>query len=337
MLLNIREMQNSFTRGRTDLSWLPVKAVLFAFMLLTVSFAALANAAIDLSKLPSKQIPLADVRFISASDGQYLAYRQYVPRNAEASAIVLHGVGFHSGIGLQYLAYPLASKHRIAVYTPDLRGHGRSAGDGLSPIKTTTLWIDLDTIIEFVRSQNKSRPLIIVAHSSAARLLLNYINWREKPLRADGIVFIAPDLGDEAALYRSKDGSYFESELLGSLTSKLTFGLACKTCTAGVVKHSNETTFSFPGLLTNYNNAFAGALALKKPYMAVRRLRLPFEVIGASKDEYVQGGKTKMFFSQNGRKPWLIGNELVRNESHFSILGSADELIAAFVEGLGKP
>lgn len=296
-------------------------------------FAGSVTANIDLTRLPDTEVPLATAKFLSAEDGEKLAYRQYIPRNAKASVVLLHGVGFHSGIGLQHLAFPLAAEHDVAVYTPDLRGHGRSAGDALSPGRVNTLWQDMDTVLNFVRSQDKVRPLVIVAHSSAARVLLNYMAWKVTP-RFDGIVFIAPDLGESAELYRSKESNYYESVLLGSLTGKLTFGFGCSGCVAGKVQHSNENTFAHPGLVKEYNFAFAKALALSKPYMAVRRLRIPFAMIAGSSDEYIQGGRTKMYFKQNGRTPWMRANELIKGASHFSVLTEADDLVAKFIDGL---
>ena len=139
------------------------RAALISLLLFSWLFAGSAAAGIDLTKLPDTEAPLASVKFLSAADGEKLAYRQYIPRNARASVVLLHGVGFHSGIGLQHLAYPLAAEHDIAVYTPDLRGHGRSAGDALAPPKVATLWSDMDTVLNYVRSQDKVRPLVVVA------------------------------------------------------------------------------------------------------------------------------------------------------------------------------
>lgn len=312
---------------------LPGRISTIYLMLFCWLLAGHVTADIDLTRLPDTDVPLASTKFLSAEDGEKLAYRQYIPRDARASVLLLHGVGFHSGIGLQHLAYPLAAEHNVAVYTPDLRGHGRSAGDALTPGRVTTLWKDMDTVLNYVRSQDKVRPLVVVAHSSAARLLLNYMAWKVTP-RLDGIVFISPDLGESAELYRSKEGNYYESVLLGSLTGQLTFGFGCSGCVAGRVQHSNENTFAHPGLVKDYNFAFAKALSLSKPYMAVRRLRIPFAMVAGSSDEYIQGGRTKMYFKQNGRTPWMRENELIKGASHFSVLTEADDLVAKFIDGL---
>jgi acylglycerol lipase len=72
---------------------------------------------------------LAAIQTLRASDDIALAYRAYLPAEPTAVVVFYHGGGAHSGAGYAHLAAGLRDGPEVAVYTPDIRGHGESAGE----------------------------------------------------------------------------------------------------------------------------------------------------------------------------------------------------------------
>ena len=72
---------------------------------------------------------LAASQTLRASDDIALAYRAYLPAEPTAVVVFYHGGGAHSGAGYAHLAAGLRDGPQVAVYTPDIRGHGESAGE----------------------------------------------------------------------------------------------------------------------------------------------------------------------------------------------------------------
>lgn len=73
---------------------------------------------------PSKLEP-ASPEFLDSDDGVRLACRRYIPPKPRATVLFYHGGGAHSGLGYQHLGNGLQTQFNIAVYSPDIRGHGR--------------------------------------------------------------------------------------------------------------------------------------------------------------------------------------------------------------------
>ena len=69
-------------------------------------------------------VELPDPETLTASDGVTLSYRRYTPIAPRAVVLFYHGGGAHFGAGYQFLESGLKNEFDIAVYMPDIRGHG---------------------------------------------------------------------------------------------------------------------------------------------------------------------------------------------------------------------
>ncbi len=113
-----------------------LKPLIFSVVILASSICSQADSPdqgekrfFSLAELESaEQSELATLMSTPASDGVELAFRSYLPKQAKAVLIFYHGAGAHSGLSYNHLAVGLRDDYEIAVYTPDIRGHGSSGG-----------------------------------------------------------------------------------------------------------------------------------------------------------------------------------------------------------------
>lgn len=109
----------------------------------------------------------------------FLLTRRGVRQGGSADPqIFYHGGGAHSGAGYAHLAAGLRDGSGVAVYTPDIRGHGHSQGERGDAPSTEQLFRDVDGFVDLVRGAHPDRPLFVGGHSSGAGLVLNYATWR---------------------------------------------------------------------------------------------------------------------------------------------------------------
>ena len=112
--------------------------------------------------------------FRFASDGPQIFVRQWLPEAKPRAAILIaHGAAEHSK-RYERLAQCLTQKG-FAVYAPDHRGHGQTAGsldkagnagpDGLNGILR-----DLYALAQLIRAKHETAPLFLLGHSMGATL-----------------------------------------------------------------------------------------------------------------------------------------------------------------------
>jgi pimeloyl-ACP methyl ester carboxylesterase len=141
---------------------------------------------LDLTGLP----PLEK---LETAKGAPLALRRYGAPGAMA-VIALHGSAGRSE-SLHPMARALANA-AIAVYVPDMRGHGESAplGDVAYPGQLDD---DMRLLIAHVRNQNPGATVVVLGFSSGAGYALKFAGGKDGHL-ADGYFLIAPALGRAA-------------------------------------------------------------------------------------------------------------------------------------------
>ncbi|MFQ5479389.1 MAG: alpha/beta hydrolase [Candidatus Binatia bacterium] len=138
-----------------------------------------------------------DERFV-ASDGLQLYGRRWLPEGRlRGSALLVHGLGEHSG-RYQALAQSLVER-RLAVYAYDHRGHGRSAGRRGWVARFGDFLDDLALVHRSVVSAQPGLPLFLIGHSMGGLIVTAYL--LEKSLKPDFVVLsgpaIVPLIGDD--------------------------------------------------------------------------------------------------------------------------------------------
>jgi alpha-beta hydrolase superfamily lysophospholipase len=114
-----------------------------------------------------------------------------MPGAPRAAVISLHGLGDHSGL------YPMVAEalgpHRIAVYSPDLRGNGRSPGPRGYIDSWADLREDLHRLVRRTRAEVPGVPLFLLGNSLGGLVVLDYASHHPDEIR--GVVALAPPLG----------------------------------------------------------------------------------------------------------------------------------------------
>lgn len=114
------------------------------------------------------------------------------PGASRAAVISLHGLGDHSGL------YPMVGEalapHGIAVYSPDLRGNGRSPGQRGYIDAWADLREDLRCLVARTRAEHPGAPVFLLGNSLGGLVVLDYASHHPDEVR--GVVALAPPLGE---------------------------------------------------------------------------------------------------------------------------------------------
>jgi non-heme chloroperoxidase len=150
-----------------------------------------------------KSIP--QLKAFVARDGKQLPYRFY-PGRSDRVIILLHGSGWHSQYFLP-LAEFISSQGLAQVYTPDLRGHGRTPERRGDVDYINQLEDDLADLIAMVRRDNPEAILIVGGHSSGGGLAIRFAGSRYGR-QADAYMLLSPYLKYDAPTIRPDGGGW---------------------------------------------------------------------------------------------------------------------------------
>ncbi len=274
----------------------------------------------------------APVESLTAADGTRLALRSYLPANPKAVLVFFHGAGMHSAAGYPHLARELADRFDVAVYTPDLRGHGESDGPRGHAPSASAVWEDVSSVIALAQERYPDLPLFIGGHSAGAGLALNYMAY-PKHEAVDGVVLLSPDLGPSAATQRAG------SQPFASVQSGR---LLVNTLTAGkVLGNSPAVSFAFPvrmmladsKLLGGYTVNMAQAVIPVKPAEMLADVRMPMAMWIGADDELIDPLKLARLLVAPGRDRVA---EAIGGADHLTILLHAADYIGPWLQRHGS-
>lgn len=273
---------------------------------------------------------LAPLEHVRSSDAISLAFRSYMPDRAKAILVFYHGAGAHSGLTYNHIGVGLRDEFRIAVWTPDMRGHGNSEGPRGDAPSTEQVWDDINVVIQHLRTKHPELPLFLGGHSAGAGLTLNYSSWPERlPVR--GYVFLAPYFG-----YRSKT-EYDQKKV--NFTSVDVSAFIANSRSGGLLSgHSKAVKFHFPPEVLEKNPEIvtfntvnmSNAVTPSSPHLQFSGIERFGLWIGAQ-DESFDPIKTINFAKENRHEKADARIELVDNVNHFSILLKGHELMGPWM------
>jgi acylglycerol lipase len=119
---------------------------------------------------------------------------QPVDRPARAIIAIVHGYGEHSS-RYTHVAQALVEKG-FAVYSFDLRGHGKSGGDRCYVDTINDYLTDLDRFLEQIWQQSPALELFLIGHSLGGAIALRYTIEYQRSIC--GLILSAPFLGSRA-------------------------------------------------------------------------------------------------------------------------------------------
>lgn len=123
-------------------------------------------------------------------DAQNLVYRAFIPVNPRACVILVHGLGEHS-LKYDYLAGVFCD-NRIAFFSYDQRGHGRSDGERGRIKRFSDFVCDLRGFIEIVKVETSCDKVYLIGLSVGALTAFIYSILYDEDLK--GLIVSSPAL-----------------------------------------------------------------------------------------------------------------------------------------------
>ena len=120
-------------------------------------------------------------------------YQSWLPRG-EARAVVVIVPGFSDHCGRYDSLVETLIRHGMAVYSYDLRGHGRSPGQRGHIEQFDDYRQDTHTFIQFVSARHPALPLFLFGHSLGGLIALD--QGLHNPVGLSGVISSAPLLGN---------------------------------------------------------------------------------------------------------------------------------------------
>jgi alpha-beta hydrolase superfamily lysophospholipase len=151
------------------------------------------NGPLSALQTPS-DLQTATLLTYASSEGTKLAYRLYQPRSGDVDSvlILLHDTLLHSG-WYSNLGQQLAERG-VAVYLPDRRGWGHSAGNRQDASENRdVLTDDVTALIAVAQARYPQKQVFLAGHGRGAGLAVRYVA-SQRPVA--GVILISPYIAD---------------------------------------------------------------------------------------------------------------------------------------------
>ena len=295
----------------------------------------MAEASFSFDDLQSANtVELPDPETLTASDGVTLSYRRYMPIAPRAVVLFYHGGGAHSGAGYQFLGSGLQNEFEVAVYMPDIRGHGASEGPSGDTPNPKQVWKDITTFIKHIHAEFPELPLFLGGHSSGAGLVLNYASQPDHE-SVDNYIFLSPEFGFRAKTARPTLAAPFATvNTLPFIINAMSGGL--------LIGHSRAVRFNYPaellasdkGLVSSYTVNMANAMTPYAPHQQFAKIDRAFGLWIGAEDELILPSKVLAFadLAVSVRAASEVAS--IADAKHLSILVNAHATSGPWIERL---
>jgi acylglycerol lipase len=277
----------------------------------------------------SDKFTLPLLQYMDASDNTKLAYRAYTPGQVRASLILFHGGGAHSSAGYQHIGNGLSRDFDIAVFTPDIRGHGNSGGDRGDAPNSKQVLDDIGVFIRNIRKIYPDKPLFLAGHSSGAGLILNYSSFATKE-KVSGYLFISPHLGFRSETEHENNSNPFAEAKTSLFVKNAIFGTNGNT-KAVFFNYPRAVLDNDPKLISSITVNMSNALTPTSPGEQLKELREPSAVWIGKEDEVLDANKVIAIFDENNPKS---SAKIIDKEKHLSILLIISNNIGSFLQSI---
>ncbi|WP_414575109.1 lysophospholipase [Anabaena sp. CCY 9402-a] len=127
--------------------------------------------------------------------GLKLYYQSWFPEGkVKAVLVIVHGLGGHSD-KYSHIVEHLVPKH-YAIYSLDLRGHGRSPGRRGHINAWADFREDLRAFLQLIPTQQPQVPVFLLGHSLGAVIVLDYVlRYPQEGSTLQGVIALAPAIG----------------------------------------------------------------------------------------------------------------------------------------------
>jgi acylglycerol lipase len=256
-----------------------------------------------------------------------LVTRHWPASGPHAAALVIHGVGEHSG-RFEEVGQQLAAAG-IEAFAWDLRGFGQSAGDPAWVDSWARFFDDVEERLAAVRAAVPGLPVVLYGHSMGGLIALGYAE-SDRP-RPDLLVLSAPGVADDLATWK-----HVLAPILGRITPRLRIENGIRASMRSRDPARQDAADHDP-LMLDKSTARLGALAFaEQPRVraAADRLRVPTLVIHGLDDPIVPARATEFLEAIPGvtRRTYAgIRHELHNEPEGPAILGDVIAWIDAQV------
>jgi acylglycerol lipase len=211
--------------------------------------------------------------------------------------IVVHGIAEHSGRYMNLVNYFVPKNY--AVYSFDLRGHGKSEGKRSHIARFSDYRHDLKVYFDKVVEENKNRKVFLVGHSMGSTIAMDYALEHQHQL--SGLIISGTTLKPGASVTRA---SITAAKILSVILPKM--GVSALSSDGisrdkAVVEAYLKDPLNYTGKL----NARTGAELLKtmaKIRSQLSKISLPLLIMHGAADTLSDPSSSRMLYDGAGSK-----------------------------------
>jgi len=277
----------------------------------------------------AEKVFVPPLQYLKAGDDVTLAYRAYIPEEISAVLVFYHGAGAHSGLTYPHIGDGLSKHFNIAVYTPDMRGHGFSGGERGDAPSSEQVLDDISTFIRFVRARHPGKAIFLGGHSAGCGLVLNY-SAIKNPERVDGYVFLSPYLGFRSKTDRENNPHPFATAREEVFIKHATYGGEGHT-KAVFYHYPEEVIEANPEMVTAITVNLSNAVTPTSPWIQLLSLNAPLAMWIGENDEAFDPAKVVSFIKSGNSEAKLT---IIEDESHLSIILNASRYIGPWIQSI---